>query len=208
MEDEHPVCGGQSPAFHFHSTLARVQGPALVRDQVVQVGQAGEKRLLMAVWMVKRFHHAQLPLDGIMRLIQQGAGCRHLGGFEHGIPAGFLLPKPAPDARAVGGPRRGGAVVHKVTEALAERQHPQALALARPGQQGVELCAQGLADRGGDGGQFPGELIDGVAETVAEAYPREQRPPTARRAVKAIGQEAADAIRWILLERRLLKRAV
>src|SRR5215831_2589269 len=37
LQVEHPVCGGQSPAFHFHPTLARVQGPALVWDQVVEV---------------------------------------------------------------------------------------------------------------------------------------------------------------------------
>jgi hypothetical protein len=35
LQVEHPVCGGQSPAFHFHPTLARVQGSALVRNQVV-----------------------------------------------------------------------------------------------------------------------------------------------------------------------------
>src|SRR5262249_16609664 len=51
-------------------------------------------------------------------------------------------------------------------------------------------------------------LIERVAETVAEACTREQRPQTARRAVKAIGQDAADPIRRLLLERCLLKRAV
>jgi len=39
LQIEHPVCGGQSPAFHFHPTLACVQGTALVRNQVVQVRQ-------------------------------------------------------------------------------------------------------------------------------------------------------------------------
>jgi len=34
LQVEHPVCGGQSPTFHFHPTLARVQGPALVRDDL------------------------------------------------------------------------------------------------------------------------------------------------------------------------------
>jgi len=53
-----------------------------------------------------------------------------------------------------------------------------------------------------------GQLVDRVAETVAEACTREQCPHTARRAVKAIGQDAADAIRRLLLERRLLKRSV
>ena len=49
LQVEHPVCGGQSPAFHFHPTFARVQGPALIRDQVVQVRQAGEKRRLTPI---------------------------------------------------------------------------------------------------------------------------------------------------------------
>ena len=115
MEVEEPVACGDFASFHFHTTLAGMLGATLIWDEVVQVCKPGEKRLLAATWVMKPFHDEQLPLDSVMRLIQQGAGCRHLGVFEHGIPAGFLLPKPAPDALAVGGPRRGGDVVHKVT---------------------------------------------------------------------------------------------
>ena len=50
-----------------------------------------------------------------------------------------LLPKPAPDALAVGGPRRGGDVIDKVAAPLTERDHAQALPLAHPVEQGVEL---------------------------------------------------------------------
>jgi hypothetical protein len=78
---------------------------------------------------------------------------------------------------------------------LAQRKHPQALALACSVEQGVELGAQGPAHRRRDRHQFGGQLIERVAETVAEACPREQCPQTARRAVKAIGQDAADPIR-------------
>jgi len=101
-----------------------------------------------------------------------------------------------------------GDVVGKVTSPLAERKHAQVLALAGPVQQGVELGAQGLAYRRRDRHKFGGQLIDRVAETVAEACTREQRPHTARRAVKAIGQDASDPIRRLLLERCLLKRSV
>src|SRR4029434_3258250 len=83
-----------------------------------------------------------------------------------------------------------------------------ALALACAVQQGVELGAQGFADRGRDGHEFAGQLVDRVAETVPQARTREQRPHTTRRAVKAIGQDAADAIQRLLLECRLLKLAV
>ena len=153
-------------------------GATLIRYQVVEVRQPGEKRLLASLRVVKAFHREQFPLDGVMRLIQQGAGGRHLRVFEHGIPACFLLPKPVPDACAVGFP---GALCHavgKVAEPLPQRKHPPAFALAGPGQQGVDLGAQGLADRGGDGHEFAGQLVDRVAETVTSACSREQRPHT------------------------------
>src|SRR5215510_7740038 len=69
-------------------------------------------------------------------------------------------------------------------------------------QQGVELGAQGLADRGRQRKGvrvFAGQLVDRVAETVPQACTREQRPQTTRRTVKAIGQDAADAIQRLLL---------
>src|SRR5256886_3024776 len=47
-----------------------------------------------------------------------------------------------------------------------------------------------------------------MAETVPQARPGKERPHTARRAVKAIREDAADPIRRLLLERRLLKLAV
>jgi hypothetical protein len=43
---------------------------------------------------------------------------------------------------------------------------------------------------------------------VAAAVIETQRSHTTRRAVKAIGQDAADSIQRLLLERRLLKLAV
>jgi hypothetical protein len=89
-------------------------GATLVGHQVVQMGHPSKKRLLAAAWMVKAFHREQFPLDGMMRLIQQGARHRHLGVCEDRIPARFLVLAPAPDALAVGHPRRGSDVVGKV----------------------------------------------------------------------------------------------
>ena len=68
-------------------------GATLIRDEVVQVGEPREKRLLAATGMMEPLHREQFPLDGVMGLIQQGAGCRHLGIFKHRIPAGFLVLK-------------------------------------------------------------------------------------------------------------------
>ena len=116
--------------------------------------------------MVKAFHREQFPLDGIMRLIQQRAGCRHLRVGEHRIPARLLLLEPAPDALAVG---FRGAVCHavgQVAEPLPQRTHPPALALACPVPQGVELGASGLTPRGRDGHELAGELVEGMAKTV------------------------------------------
>src|SRR5712691_8447467 len=95
-------------------------GAPLIGHQVVQVSQAGEKRLLAATGMMEPLHREQLPLDSVMRLIQQRAGHRHLGVFKHGIPARFLLLEPAPDALPVGYPCSLRHVVGKVAEPLTE----------------------------------------------------------------------------------------
>ena len=47
-----------------------------------------------------------------------------------------------------------------------------------------------------------------MAQAVPQARPGKERPHTARRAVKAIGEDAPDPIRRLLLERRLLKLSV
>ena len=69
LQIEEPVWCGYSPAFHFHAALTGMLSPTLIGDQVVQVGEPRQKRLLTAAWMVKRFHHEQFPVDGIMGLI-------------------------------------------------------------------------------------------------------------------------------------------
>ena len=101
LQVEHPVCGGQSPAFHCHPALARVQGPTLVRDEVVQVCQAGEKHRLTPAGMVEALHGEKLAVDGVVRLIQHGAHRWHLGVGEHRIPARFLCLEPVAHTLAV-----------------------------------------------------------------------------------------------------------
>jgi hypothetical protein len=138
LQIEEPIIGGYSPAFHCHPALTGMLRPTLIGDQVVQVRQPRQKRLLTATWMVKPLHREQFPLDGVMGLIRQGAGHRHLRIFEHRIPARFLLLHPAPHARAVGGPGRGRDVIGNVAQPLAQRKDAQALALSGPGQEGVK----------------------------------------------------------------------
>ena len=71
LQIEEPVVCRQSPSFHFHPTLTRMLGATLIRHQVVEVCQPREKRLLPSPWMIETFHREQLPLDSVMRLIQQ-----------------------------------------------------------------------------------------------------------------------------------------
>jgi len=70
----------------------------------------------------------------------------------------------------------------------------------------VELGVQGLTDRGGDGGEFPRELIECVAEAVAETRPREECAHALGGAVEAIGQHASDALGWLLDDCRAWER--
>ena len=86
--------------------------------------EPSQECLLAAFEMVESLHHEQLPVDGVVGLIQQRAGHRHPGVCKHRIPAGFLVLKPLPYALAIGRPRRGGDVVGKVAQPLAQGQHP------------------------------------------------------------------------------------
>jgi hypothetical protein len=72
----------------------------------------------------------------------------------------------------------------------------------------MELGAQSLADRRRDRRQFPGELVDRVAETIAEARLRKQCPHALDGAVEAIGENAPDPIRGLLLGRGALELAI
>ena len=102
-----------------------------------------------------------------MGLIPQGAGDGHLQVRKHRIPARLLVLKPASHAFAIGGPSGGGDMVPKVAEPLSQRKHAQALALARPVPQGVELRAECLTDWRCDGHKFLRELEEGVAQASA-----------------------------------------
>jgi len=165
-----------TPAFHPAST--GMLRPPLSGDQVVQVRQPRQKRLGTAAWMMKRFPHPALPVDGMMGLIQQGAGDRHLRVCEPRPPPRLLLLDPAPDALPGGHPCAGRHVVGTVASPLAERHHPSALPQWCAVQPGVELRAHGVADRGGDGGQWPGGLGHRMAEAVAQARSLQARAQT------------------------------
>jgi hypothetical protein len=103
--------------------LAGVLGATLIGHQVVQVAQPSQKGLLVSFGMMKRFHHEQFPIDGVMGLIEQGAGHRHPGVCEHRIPARFFVLKPVLYALAMSCPSRGGDKIGNVASPLAQRQH-------------------------------------------------------------------------------------
>jgi hypothetical protein len=49
--------------------LAGVLGSTLRRNEVVQVCQPREKRLVAATGMMEPFHREQFPLDGVVGLV-------------------------------------------------------------------------------------------------------------------------------------------
>jgi len=69
--------------------------------------------------MMKGFHHEQLPVDGVMGLIQHGARHRHLRICKHRLPARLLGLKPLAHPVAIG---LSGCVRDRV------RKAPQSLA--------------------------------------------------------------------------------
>jgi hypothetical protein len=53
LQIEEPVGGEYASAFDFHATVTRMLGPTLIRDEVIQVRESHQKRLLTATGMVK-----------------------------------------------------------------------------------------------------------------------------------------------------------
>ena len=107
MQIEEPVAGRYASAFHFHAALTGMLGPTLIGNQVVEVREPDEKRLLTAVGMVKRFHHKQFPVDSVMRLIEQRTGHGHSGVCQHRIPPRLLVLHPASTRAPLAGPATG-----------------------------------------------------------------------------------------------------
>ena len=101
-----------------------------------------------------------------------------------------------------------GDAIGQVALALAQCHHPQAFVLSIPVQQGVELRAQPLTHRDRDADQLVREFIERVAQAEAETRPWKQRPQTAGRAGKAIGQDAPRPIRRLLPRCDALKFAI
>ena len=99
-------------------------GTTLGGRQIVQGREPCPKRLLAAFGMLKPFQHEQLPVDGVVGLIQQCARHRHPGVCEDRLPARLLVLEPLPYACAVGRCSRGGDVVRKAAHPLAQRTHP------------------------------------------------------------------------------------
>ena len=118
------------------------------------MGEPRQKGLLTPTRMMEAFHGKEAPLEGVMRLIPQGARGRPLRVGEHRIPTRLLGLDPAPDALRMGCPSGLRHRVDNVAEPLPQRHDAHTLALARPMQQGVEPCAQGLANRGRYGQEF------------------------------------------------------
>jgi hypothetical protein len=113
LQVEEPVACWDCSSFDFHPTLAGMLRTPLVGHKVVQMGEPAQKRLLAAFGMMEALHHAQLPLDGVMGLIQHGARHRHLGICKHRIPAHLFLLHPAPHPLPIGHP---GLLRHVVGE--------------------------------------------------------------------------------------------
>ena len=95
----------------------------LIGNQIVEVRQPRQKRLLTAARMMEALHHEQFPVDGVMGLIQQGAGHRHLWVCEHRVPARLLGLKPLAYMVAIGLPSGVRDMVRKTPQPLAQCKH-------------------------------------------------------------------------------------
>jgi hypothetical protein len=112
---EAPLSCGDGAAFDFHPTRPGMLGTTVVGHQGVPMCQPAQTRLWAACGMMESFHHGQLPVDGVVGLIQPRAGHRHPGVGKHPRPASLLVLTPWPYALAMGRSSRGGHMVGNAT---------------------------------------------------------------------------------------------
>jgi hypothetical protein len=170
-------------------------GATLIRDAVVQVSEPREQCLLAATGRMEPLQPKQLPRAGVVGLVSPGAGHRHLGLFQHRLPACFLGLKPLAYPGAVGLPCGAGALGGTVASPLAQRNHPAALPLAPPVQPGRTRRAPRLAHRRRAGHEVLRERVERLAQAGAQARSRDERAPTFARAGAASGEDTPDPLR-------------
>jgi hypothetical protein len=56
LDIEEPVVCWYASAFHFHPTLPGMLGAMLIRDEILQMCEPREKRLLAPSWMMAPLH--------------------------------------------------------------------------------------------------------------------------------------------------------
>jgi hypothetical protein len=75
-----PVSGRDFASCAFHPPLPSRQGMTLGEHQGVQMRQPSQKRLGAPFRIMKALQYAQVPVDGLLGLLQQGAHHRHMRG--------------------------------------------------------------------------------------------------------------------------------
>jgi hypothetical protein len=205
---EPPVaCGDLSPV-DVHAPWANVLGATWVGYQVIQQREPVQTVRWAPLGMMEPAHHEQLPVDGMVGLIQPRAGHWQTGVVEDRLPGRFLGPDPVPYALAVDRPRRVHDMIRNVAQVLAERQHAYAVARASPVQEPRPPRVARLADRGRDGCQLPGKRVDRMAEAMAQARLRKARAQALDGAFKPSHAQAADPRGGLWMGRGAVKRAI
>jgi hypothetical protein len=97
LQVEEPVSCWDCSSFDFHTTLASMLGATLIRDEVVQVGEPGQKRLLAATWvMVTVGRRIAPPTAAPERSVPvSGHSAPQCPDVCHAYPAGDSLHTPA-----------------------------------------------------------------------------------------------------------------
>jgi hypothetical protein len=183
-------------------------GAPLIRDQVVQQSQTIDACVLAPVLMVKPFHHKELAVNRVLRVVQHCATHRHLRIIEHRIPSRFLVLEPLSHPITIGlaclTADRGG----KVTSLLAQGNHPQIFALATAKEQGGALMAESLAHLRRDRLAFPRQFHHRMKPAGAQPGFGKQTPQAVAGAFEAIGEHALDLRGGIMLEGCLTQGAI
>jgi hypothetical protein len=180
----------------------------LIRHQVGQQSQPIDERVLVPILMVKAFHHKELAVNRVVRLVKVRAARWHLGILEHRIPSRFLVLAPLSHPLTVDLTGLTADGMSTMAHLLTSGKDPHTFALATAKEQGGKLMAAPLAHLRRDRLAFPRQFPHRVKPAGAQPGFGNQPPQAVASAFDASGEHALALRGGIMLEGRLTQSAI
>ena len=203
-----PIICGQLATLNFNTTFPSILGTPLVRYQVIQYCQTVEEHILASFFMMEAFHHEELPVHGIVCLIQKRRGGRHLTIPKQRIPTSFLLANPGAYGLSIDNASCLGDFFAETSQFLAKGTQVIGFAFLTLLKYLEQVEAENLARGPGNGFELRENPPGCMKQAVAYSNSRKECAHTLDGTLKAVGENPFGTIGRVHFQSILLKLSI